>query len=172
VLRILLGLFSALIAVLIFLWTVLRVSTRLPTPLAASPPGGTLEIVTLVVPGGERLEAVSVRIEGDRTAEVGPPIPGEGPFRGAYVFPGLFDVHVHFPPIELGDEVALNAFLYLLHGVSTVRSLGVTLGNAGDRAQAGTTAGEFAGPRVLRCALVDGPNGLSDAQQSSASWVM
>ena len=143
------------------LFGVVALSVRLPAPLEPPTPGGLLKDVTLVIPGLGRAEHRSVMITGDRIAGVAPAIPGDGPFRGAYAFPGLIDSHVHFPDLALGDEVPLHAFLYLAHGVTTVRNLGDTSGNASERARDGIEAGVFAGPRVLRCGpFVDGPDGI------------
>ncbi len=144
-------------------WLVVAVSTRLPAPLVQPEPGGLLKDVTLVVPGAGREEHRSVVISGDRITGIAPAIPGEDPFRGAYAFPGLVDTHVHFPDLALTEEVPLHAFLYLAHGVTTVRNLGDTSGNASERARDGVRSGAFAGPRVLRCGpFVDGPGGLWD----------
>ena len=150
---------AVLVAVPVLLWATLRVSTRLPKPLVPPDPGGLLKDVTLVVPGLGRAEHQSVVIDGDRIAGIAPAIPGEDPFRGTYALPGLIDAHVHFPSIALGDEVPLHAFLYLAHGVTTVRNMGDARGHASSRALEGISSGAFAGPRVLRCALVDGPDG-------------
>ena len=161
--RWLLFLGAILIGIPALLWATVAVSTRLPDPLAPPEPGGLLHDVTLVVPGLGRVEGKSVVIDGDRIAGIAPAIPGEAPYRGAYAFPGLVDAHVHFPGIALADEVPLHAFLYLAHGVTTVRNLGDTNGNASERARAGIDAGDFAGPRVLRCGpFIDGPGGLFD----------
>ena len=114
---------ALLVAVPVLLWATLRVSTRLPDPLAAPDPGGLLKDVTLVVPGVGRAEHRSLVIDGDRIAGIAPAIPGEDPLRGAYAFPGLVDAHVHLPGIALGDEVPLHAFLYLAHGITAVRNM-------------------------------------------------
>jgi len=134
-------------------WT----STRLPDPLVPPEAGGLLHDVTLVVPGVGRATHRSVAIEGDRIARIAPAIRGGGAYRGAFAFPGLVDAHVHFPALGLADEVPLHAFLYLAHGVTTVRNLGEARGGASGRAKDAIRAGIFAGPRILRCGpFIDG----------------
>jgi imidazolonepropionase-like amidohydrolase len=159
--RWLLVLAIVLLGVPALLFGVVALSVRLPAPLEPPEPGGLLEDVTLVIPGLGRAEHRNVVIMGDRIASITPALPGDGPFKGAFAFPGLIDSHVHFPDLALGDEVPLHAFLYLAHGVTTVRNLGDTSGNAPKRAQGGIEAGQFAGPRVLRCGpFIDGPGGI------------
>lgn len=119
-----------------------------------------LDDVTLVVPGTSRRPHRRLVIEGDRLADISPAQPGSDPDGHLFALPGLVDAHVHFPSLDLGDEVPLYAFLALAHGVTSVRSLGDVRGDASARAQAGIDGARFAGPHVVRCALVDGPDGI------------
>lgn len=136
-------------------------ATRLPAPLVVPEPGGLLPDVTLVIPGVGRAEGRSVAIDGDRITAIAPAVPGAVKFKGAFAFPGLIDGHVHFPDLALTDEVPLHAFLYLRHGVTTVRNLADAHGNASTRAKDGVQAGAFPGPRVLRCGpFVDGEGSI------------
>ncbi|MBW2373026.1 MAG: hypothetical protein JRF70_10855, partial [Deltaproteobacteria bacterium] len=113
--------------------------------------------VTLVEPGRSRLPDRRIEISQGRIARVAPESSGAtGPFAGAFVLPGLIDVHVHHPPAWALGERELFALLFLAHGVTSVRDVGGLLGSVEGHARR-IEAGQVAGPRVLRCGpLVDG----------------
>jgi hypothetical protein len=114
--------------------------------------------VTVIVPGQSRREHMQVRVSRGRIAEIGPAAEGaEGPYVGAYLLPGLTDMHVHWPPAAMPGQLELFAFLHLYHGVTTVRSMGDNFEGASLRAKEGIEQGLFEGPRVLSCGpIVDG----------------
>ena len=94
---------------------------------------------TLTVRGGriERIEAAEA--EGDT-----------GPYSGAFVLPGLIDLHVHHPPAWAPGERELYALLFLAHGVTTVRETGSFFGGIEPHRRR-IEAGALAGPRTLSC---------------------
>ena len=135
------------------LWLVLRP----PPPLALPPQGATLNDVTVIQPGVSRAEHQRVVVEGGAIRSIEPAAPDGGPWSGAFVLPGLVDMHVHFPPSTLPGQTELFAFLFLYHGVTTVRDAGDVDGTATDPARRGVAEGRFPGPRMLACGLfVDG----------------
>ncbi len=129
-----------------------------PAPLALPERGATLENVTVVRPGVGREAHRRVVVRGGEIASVEPVDPASGgAFAGHYVLPGLVDMHVHFPPKGLPGQTELFAFLFLLHGVTTVRDAGDVDGTATAPARDGERLGHFPGPRVRACGwFVDG----------------
>lgn len=161
--RILLGAAAVLAGLAALLWF----SLTPPAPLARPEPGIVLENVTLLQPGEGRRARQRLVVEGGTIAEVGPagaaamPSGTEGAqeWSGAFVLPGLIDMHVHFPPETGLRQTELFAFLHLAHGVTTVRDAGDVDGTATAPARDGVREGDFPGPRVLACGpLVDGPD--------------
>jgi imidazolonepropionase-like amidohydrolase len=130
-------------------------------PLALPPPGAVLANVTVINPGLGRMEGRTLRIAGDRIASIDavPAAPGaDARFAGAYLIPGLIDMHVHFPPDTPLHQTELFAFLFLYHGVTTVRDAADIDGTATAPAREGIRDGAFPGPRVFACGpLIDGP---------------
>jgi imidazolonepropionase-like amidohydrolase len=132
-----------------------------PAPLAVPERGARLGDVTLVNPGGERLVSRSVLVEGAAIAAIEPSAGAGGPFAGRFVLPGLVDMHVHFPPPMGLGQTELFAFLFLLHGVTTVRDAGDVDGTASAPAREGVREARFPGPRVFACGpFLDGPEPL------------
>ncbi len=117
----------------------------------------TLSGVTLVEPGVRRLPDRRIEISEGRIARVERSASGAGgPFAGAFVLPGLIDLHVHHPPAFALGERELFALLFLAHGVTSVRDAGGLLGSVEGHARR-IEAGQVAGPRVFRCGpLIDG----------------
>lgn len=75
---------------------------------------------------------------------------------GAYVLPGLIDLHVHHPLGRLPTDAKYFALLHLAHGVTTVRDCGSIDGSI-LAARAAARAGTVAGPRIFACGpLIDG----------------
>jgi imidazolonepropionase-like amidohydrolase len=133
-------------------------SLRPPPPLAAPRQGLRLSDVTLIEPGVARAERRSLRVAGDRieAIEAAREDPGD-PFRGAFVLPGLVDLHVHFPPAAIPGQTELFALLFLRHGVTAVRDAGDVDGTASEPARRGAAEARFPGPRVFACGpFVDG----------------
>lgn len=130
-----------------------------PPPLAPPAQGARFSSVTLVEPGVGRRADVFVAVEGGEIAEIAPGrADPDDPFAGAFVLPGLNDLHVHFPPPTLPGQTELWSFLFLLHGVTGVRDAGDVNGNATGPAIEGIRDGHFAGPRIRSCGwFVDGP---------------
>ncbi|TDD65640.1 hypothetical protein E1262_24735 [Jiangella aurantiaca] len=141
------------------------------TPSATTASGGTgapsrgaafTHATVIDVERGRRLPDTTVVVRGDRIAQVGPsaqvPVPPgvrAVDLRGAYLIPGLADLHVHssFPTIEPA--------LYIANGVTTVREMSgrAELHDWRDRAD----AGELLGPRwVIASRIVDGAPSLWD----------
>jgi imidazolonepropionase-like amidohydrolase len=129
-----------------------------PPPLAPPRQGVALSDVTLIEPGVGRAEHRQLRVEGDRIAGIDAAAddPGDA-FRGAFVLPGLNDLHVHFPPSAIPAQTELFALLFLRHGVLAVRDAGDVDGTASEPARRGAAEARFPGPRVLACGpFVDG----------------
>jgi imidazolonepropionase-like amidohydrolase len=140
----------------------LRSALLPPAPLALPARGALLQNVTVVNPGAGRRSGQTLRVDGERIAAIEPADRGAGgAFDGAYVLPGLIDMHVHFPPpsgLRLSEQWA---FLFLYHGVTTVRDAGDVDGTATEPARRGIADGDFPGPRIFACGFfVDGEQPL------------
>jgi len=128
-----------------------------PAPLALPPQGATLDGVTVIEPGRSRAENRRVVVAGGAIESVGAARGDAGPWAGMFVTPGLVDMHVHLPPATVAGQTELFAFLFLYHGVTTVRDAGDTDGNATEPARQGIAEGRFPGPRISACGMfVDG----------------
>jgi imidazolonepropionase-like amidohydrolase len=170
--RALLAVAAALVALGAALWWALAP----PAPLALPERGALLTGVTVVNPGAGREEGRTVRVDGARIASVeasaAPPEPAP-----RFVLPGLVDMHVHFPPPMGLAQTELFAFLFLYHGVTSVRDAGDVDGTATAPARDGAREGRFPGPRVFACGpFLDGappawPNTLvvRDAAEARAA---
>ncbi len=112
--------------------------------------------VTVVNPGEERSPGRTVVVRGERIARVTDFEPGdarrgeEERFRGAYVLPGLVDVHVHLPPAIAVGQLELFSLLFLAHGVTAIRETG-SFGGASFEIRRRIRDGELAGPRIFSC---------------------
>jgi hypothetical protein len=152
ILRILAGLLVVLLIAGFVLW---RAVTP-PSPLALPEQGVALADVTLVQPGEGRQPHRSLAVEGGAIAQIGPAT-GDDEFAGFFALPGLIDMHVHFPPAGLPGQSELFSFLFLYHGVTTVRDAADADGTATAPARDGVREGRFPGPRIFACGpLVDG----------------
>jgi len=139
---------GAIVAAFVALIFALLVILRPAKPLAVPRQGVTLSGVTVINPGLDRRTSQTVIVEGKTIKSIGAhaSAAGDARFVGAYVLPGLIDMHVHNPPPQSGD---LNYFflMYLRYGVTTIRDTG----NAGwmfamrDR----LLSGDVAGPRAF-----------------------
>jgi hypothetical protein len=123
-----------------------------PPSLAVPAQGAVLAGVTVVRPGEGREAGRRIEVRGGRIQRIGPDAPGAegGPYAGAFVLPGLIDLHVHYPPAWAPGERELFALLFLAHGVTTVRETGSLFGPI-DPHRRRIAAGEIAGPRILSC---------------------
>jgi imidazolonepropionase-like amidohydrolase len=130
-----------------------------PGPLAMPAQGAILDGVTVVRPGEGRESARRVVVEGGRIARIDASSGAGSPYAGHFVLPGLADLHVHFPPSSLPGQGELFSFLYLFHGVTSVRDAGDVDGTATDPVRQALSSGAFPGPRVIACGpFVDGPD--------------
>jgi cytosine/adenosine deaminase-related metal-dependent hydrolase len=129
-----------------------------PAPLQLPAQGLVLSDVTLVEPGRARAANRRVVVEGGALAGISDAQPAAGdPFAGAFVLPGLNDLHAHFPPASIPGQTELFAFLFLYHGVTGVRDAGDVDGTASVPARQGVASGAFPGPRIQACGpFVDG----------------
>jgi imidazolonepropionase-like amidohydrolase len=136
----------------------LAASLRPPAPLRPPPPGGSFDDVTLVEPGGGRRQRRRLGIEGGRIGSIGPArTTADDPYAGAFVLPGLTDMHVHLPAFRLPGELELTAFLLLAHGITTVRVAADGRQGLSPSLRDAVAAGEIAGPRIFSCGpFVDG----------------
>ena len=149
------GLLLAALLAALLLWSAFPA----PDPFVPTQPGIVLENVTLVAPGVGRASGRTVIVRDGAIHLVAPAAPG-AEMQG-YLLPGLVDAHVHFPAAWMPGQTEHSAFLFLLHGVTAVRSLGDAFGGEADAARAGLAAGTFAGPRVLSCGpFLDGEGGI------------
>jgi hypothetical protein len=136
------------------------VALRPPPPFALPAQGAVLDGVTVIEPGRNRATQRRVEVAGGAIARVETARGDGGPWAGTFVTPGLVDLHVHFPPATLAGQTELFAFLFLYHGVTSVRDAGDVEGNATEPARRGVAEGRFPGPRVHACGyFVDGSPG-------------
>jgi hypothetical protein len=147
VLRGLAGIVVLLGAAGVALWLLIQP----PAPMPLPPRGAVLDGVTLIEPGVSRAEHRRVVVEGATIASVEDATPSGDAYAGAYVLPGLADLHVHFPPATLPGQAELFSFLFLYHGVLAVRDAGDVDGSATEPARAGVAAERFPGPRIEAC---------------------
>lgn len=159
--RIVLRSLALLFVVLLIALVVAYFAVQLPAPLAMPEQGVTLRGVTVVNPGRDRSPDRTLVVTAGRIASIDAADGGGGPYTGAYVLPGLADAHVHFPPSALPGQAELFAFLFLYHGITTVRDAGDVDATSSGPARDGIRAGDFPGPRVFACGpFVDGPEPL------------
>src|SRR5262249_28320487 len=144
VLKILGAIVAALVAIAAAVIIILRPAKPLPVPAQ----GITLSGVTVVNPGLDRRTNQTVRVEGGAIKSIvaDTSSAGDTSYTGAYVLPGLIDMHVHNPPPQGGD-LEYFFLMYLRYGVSTIRDTG----NAGFMfaMRQRLLNGEVAGPRAF-----------------------
>ena len=141
-------------------WWILRPAE----PLALGSRLDVLADVNLVNPGLDRLAHQQLVFRDGLIAEITDAKVGAADsdlperYAGAFVLPGLIDMHVHYPPLPLvsaGDTDLFN-ILFLRYGVTTVR----VTGSAGDsifRLRQRVRDGEAAAPRIFTCGpILDG----------------
>lgn len=130
-----------------------------PPALAVPSQGLVLSDVTVVNPGRNRRPKQTVSVEGEKIARISessaqePAGTNARRFAGAYVLPGLIDMHVHFASYPDRD---LFALLFLAHGVTTVRDTGNFDGSIWPTRQA-ILDGQIPGPHIFACGpILDG----------------
>lgn len=130
---------------------------QLPVVLTVPAQGAVLDGVTVINPGHAPETGRRVVVEGGRIARIeAAPADAAGPYVGAYVLPGLTDMHVHLPLDMHLRQAELFGFLFLAHGVTTVRDAGSLDGSSLEYRER-VRRGEFAGPRIYACGpFVDG----------------
>lgn len=136
------------------LWLALRPPTT-PVP----------ERRDLVLRGGTRIDPGRERAVGDVAVREGrlvlsPSEKARGAevidVSGAYLLPGLVDLHVHHPPVVWVGHADLFDLLFLAHGVTTVRDTGNFDGTIFDRRER-IRSGGIPGPRLFACGpILDG----------------
>lgn len=142
-----------------------------PPHLEVPPPAVSLRDVTIVNPGRDRRTVPRLEVRGGRIAwlgesGIGPRAGVEDPeqlfapdterYAGAFVLPGLIDMHVHQPPDTPLGDVELAALLFLRHGVTAVRDTG-SFDGAIFATRRRISAGELPGPRIFTCGpILDG----------------
>lgn len=129
-----------------------------PAPMqAAAMAEVTLAGVTIVNPAQQRLENQRLRLSDGVIQQIeaagDQPDPGEetARYRGAFVLPGLIDMHTHLPPDTPLNMTGFACFLYLAHGVTTIRDAGDLDSTAVPAARRGIDNGDFPGPRIFAC---------------------
>lgn len=145
---------GAVAALVILLWP--------PAPLVVPQRDFALAGVTIVNPGRGRKPNQRIQIHAGRIKSItddSPALPGRaGVYRypGAYVLPGLIDMHVHHPAAVQAFDVQLFELLYLRYGVTAVRDAGSFDGSI-LRLRGRVARGELAGPRIFACGpVIDG----------------
>ena len=112
--------------------------------------GVILTDVNIVNPGRERLDRQTLVVEGDQISRIsqgelqGSVGIGNQGYAGAYVLPGLIDMHVHIPP----PTRELVSLLFLAHGVTTIRETSDADGTTW-RARERIQNGKAPGPRIF-----------------------
>jgi cytosine/adenosine deaminase-related metal-dependent hydrolase len=147
--RILNRILVMLVVVLMVLGFVVYGALKPPPSLRPGMRDFALSGVLLINPGMERRPVAQIQVEGEKIAAIeDSQAPLDG---GPYLLPGLVDMHVHFPPDTGLGQTQLFAFLFLYHGVTSVRDAGDLDGTATRPAQEGIRNGDFPGPRVFAC---------------------
>lgn len=129
-----------------------------PPVLAVPSQSLRLSDVTVINPGRDRRPKQTLSVAGEKIARISESNAQESVgtntrrFAGAYVLPGLIDMHVHFSP----PDRALFALLFLAYGVTAVRDTGNFDGSIWQTRQA-ILDGQIPGPRIFACGpLLDG----------------
>jgi len=145
---------GAVVAILILLWP--------PAPLVVPQQDLAIVGVTIVNPGASRKSNQRIRIHAGRITSITTDLPGlpDSPdvhrYAGAYVLPGLIDMHVHHSAAVQAFDVHLFELLYLAYGVTAVRDAGSFDGSIFDL-RSRVERGELTGPRIFACGpVIDG----------------
>ncbi|HYQ30828.1 MAG TPA: amidohydrolase family protein [Polyangiaceae bacterium] len=99
---------------------------RGPAP-DSPPPIAFVDVTVVPMSGGPQLTHVNVLVRGDRIERIGAESPpAEAKLvdgRGKVLMPGLVDMHVHLPAEAAAPDVERMLLLWLLHGVTALRSM-------------------------------------------------
>lgn len=145
--------------VLLVVWWALR----LPAPQPPAARTFALVDVTIVDPGRGRREHQTLSVRRGDIRHVRPTTSGDdagllGDLRGAFVAPGLVDLHAHLPPGNALNLTPYTGLLYLAHGVTSIRDAGDIDGTAIAAAREAFRRDRHPGPRVFACGpFVGGP---------------
>ena len=148
----------------------LAVALRPPAPPVSASREFVLPGVTVVNPGRERRQAVDLAVSDARIAAISSRLTGErlDRYAGAFVLPGLIDLHTHLPPDNALGLIPHSALLYLAHGVTSIRESGDLDGTSVEAARRGMRDGDFPGPRLFAC----GPFVGGASSRWSNTWVV
>lgn len=127
------------------------VPPRGPEPVAST---FTLDNVTLITPGKERLADQAIGVADGLIRDRGPKgsvTTGKviSDFEDAFVLPGLMDLHTHLPSDTPLSLTRLAGLLYLVHGVTTIRESGDLVGTSVRAARRIFNEEGRAGPRLF-----------------------
>ena len=132
-----------------------------PAPLAPGPTLEVLENVILVEPDLRRESGRRIALEGGRITKIEASTGGgthSGAYPGAYVLPGLVDAHAHLAPGWMPGQAELYGYLFLRHGVTSIRVAADAGGGSSLETRAAIERGDFVGPRIASCGpFIDGP---------------
>ena len=160
--RVLLALFGASVLAVAVAGVVVWRALRLPEPPTPTQVF-TLVDVTVVEPGVGRRVHQTLSVRRGAIRDLRPTSSADdtglfGDLRGAFVVPGLVDLHTHLPP---GNALRLTPYaglLYLAHGVTSIRDAGDIDGTAIPAARRAFRRELRPGPRVFACGpFVAGP---------------
>ncbi len=121
-----------------------------PPAIQVPQPGLVLTDVTVVNPGKAQLPHQTLVVEGDHIVSIAAESPPPSKLlpqvdgAGAWVTPGLIDMHVHIPPLSR----ELVNLLFLAYGVTAVRETGDADGSTWE-ARRRIQAGRVPGPRIF-----------------------
>jgi len=150
------------IAILLFVVALavcgLLVVVAFQPPDPATPISGefVLEGVTVVNPGSSETRQARIVVRNGVISEIDNEVSGATDdtdiakrFTGAYVLPGLIDMHTHLPPANILELTPYFLLLQLSHGVTSVREAGDVDGTGTPAAKEGIATGVFPGPRIF-----------------------
>ena len=154
--RVLFGILGTTLALAAALAVVAWRALRLPAPQPPAAQNFSLVDVTVVEPGRSRREHQTLTVRRGTINRIDPTtsaddVGGFGDFRGAFVVPGLVDLHAHLPPDNALRLTPYAGLLYLAHGVTSIRDAGDIDGTAIPAARRMLRRGRHPGPRVFAC---------------------
>jgi imidazolonepropionase-like amidohydrolase len=155
--RIIRNIVIAIVAIVVVVVGAIVVALWPAPPLSVPPQGVRVAGVTVINPGQDRRANQTIVVSGGAIGAISDSSSDESDrrFAGAFVLPGLIDMHVHTPPPPAYADIRYFFLMYLAHGVTTIRDTG----NDGfmlERRSA-TLRGDVAGPRIFTSGpIVDG----------------
>lgn len=127
---------------------------RPPSPLHVAATNFVLPDVMIINPGLHREPAQWMEVVGERIKQIdAAAVTGDvlTEYRGHYVLPGLINMHAHLPSDNALKLAGYFGFLFLSHGVTTIRSAGDLDNTADISYQRGINADRFPGPHLHAC---------------------